>query len=74
VSAPLPIEVSALAVAHERTAETWWGLNRPKAPGARQRGKPARQIAAQEFDAGLTPFSYRSSSRRRLPFSLPLAL
>jgi plasmid stabilization system protein ParE len=34
VSAPLPIEVSALAAAHVRTAETWWGLNRPKAPGA----------------------------------------
>ena len=34
MSEPLHIEISALAAAHVRTAETWWGLNRPKAPGA----------------------------------------
>jgi hypothetical protein len=34
VSQPLPIEISALAAAQVRTAETWWGLNRPKVPGA----------------------------------------
>lgn len=34
MSDPLPIEVSALAVTQVRAAETWWQLNRPKAPGA----------------------------------------
>lgn len=34
MSEPLPIEISALAAAHVRVAETWWELNRPKAPGA----------------------------------------
>jgi hypothetical protein len=34
VSDPRPIEISALAAAHVRVAETWWQLNRPKAPGA----------------------------------------
>jgi hypothetical protein len=34
VSESLHIEISALAAAHVRTAETWWGINRPKAPGA----------------------------------------
>jgi plasmid stabilization system protein ParE len=34
VSEPLPIEVSALAAAQVKAAETWWHLNRPKAPGA----------------------------------------
>ena len=34
MSDPLLIEISALAVAHVRAAETWWQLNRPKAPGA----------------------------------------
>lgn len=34
MSEPLHIEFSALAAAHVRTAETWWGFNRPKAPGA----------------------------------------
>ena len=31
---PLPIELSALAAEQLRTAEAWWRLNRPKAPGA----------------------------------------
>ena len=30
----LHIEISARAAAHVRAAETWWQLNRPKAPGA----------------------------------------
>lgn len=34
MSAPLPIEVSALAASQVRAAETWWQANRPKAPGA----------------------------------------
>lgn len=34
MSEPLPIDVSALAAAQVRAAETWWQLNRPKAPGA----------------------------------------
>jgi hypothetical protein len=34
VSEPLSIEVSALATAHVHAADTWWRLNRPKAPGA----------------------------------------
>jgi hypothetical protein len=34
VSEALHIEISARAAAQVRTAETWWGLNRPKAPGA----------------------------------------
>lgn len=34
MSGPLHIEISALAAAHVRTAETWWQLNRPAAPGA----------------------------------------
>ena len=34
MSDPLHIEISALAAAHVREAETWWRLNRPKAPGA----------------------------------------
>jgi hypothetical protein len=34
VSAPLLVKVSALAAAQVRAAETWWQLNRPKAPGA----------------------------------------
>ena len=34
MSESLHIEIAALAAAHVRTAETWWGLNRPKAPGA----------------------------------------
>ena len=34
MSEPLHIEISALAAVQVRTAETGWGLNRPKAPGA----------------------------------------
>lgn len=34
MSEPVHIEISALAAAQVRTAETWWRLNRPKAPGA----------------------------------------
>ena len=34
MSDPLHIEISALAAAQVRAAETWWQLNRPKAPGA----------------------------------------
>jgi plasmid stabilization system protein ParE len=34
VSERLPIEISTLAAAQVRNAETWWALNRPKAPGA----------------------------------------
>jgi plasmid stabilization system protein ParE len=34
VSDRLHIDVSALAAAQVRAAETWWQLNRPKAPGA----------------------------------------
>jgi plasmid stabilization system protein ParE len=34
VSDPRHIEISALAAAQVRRAETWWQLNRPKAPGA----------------------------------------
>ena len=34
MSAPLVVEVSALAVTQVRAAESWWQLNRPKAPGA----------------------------------------
>jgi plasmid stabilization system protein ParE len=34
VSEPLHIEISEFAAAQVRRAETWWKLNRPKAPGA----------------------------------------
>jgi len=34
VSEPLPVEVSALAAEQIRAAETWWRVNRPKAPNA----------------------------------------
>ena len=34
MSDPLHIEISAIAATQVRAAETWWGLNRPKAPGA----------------------------------------
>jgi plasmid stabilization system protein ParE len=34
VSDPLHIEVSTLAAAQVHAAETWWQLNRAKAPGA----------------------------------------
>ena len=34
MSDPLHIEISGLAAAQVRAAETWWQLNRPKAPGA----------------------------------------
>lgn len=34
MSEPLHIEVSALAATHIRAAESWWRLNRPKAPNA----------------------------------------
>ena len=34
MSEPLPVEVSALAGEQVRAAETWWKVNRPKAPGA----------------------------------------
>ena len=34
MSERLPIEVSALAAEQIRAAETWWKVNRPKAPGA----------------------------------------
>jgi hypothetical protein len=34
VNKPLPVEVSDLAAAQIRAAETWWRLNRPKAPNA----------------------------------------
>ena len=60
MSEPLDIEISALAAEQVRTAETWWRLNRPKAPGAiraelerasslialhPQIGTPARNVA-----------------------------
>ena len=34
MSDPLHIEISAIAATQVRAAETWWGLNRPKAPSA----------------------------------------
>jgi hypothetical protein len=34
VSDALHIEISALAAAQVQAAETWWQLNRPKAPGS----------------------------------------
>ena len=34
MSEPLHVEVSALAATQIRAAETWWRLNRPKAPNA----------------------------------------
>jgi len=34
VSEPLPVDVSELAAGHIRAAESWWRVNRPKAPNA----------------------------------------
>jgi plasmid stabilization system protein ParE len=37
MSAPLPVELTAMAAQQIRTVEAWWSNNRPGAPGAVQR-------------------------------------
>ena len=64
---PLHIEISALAAAHVRTAETWWGLNRPKAPGAiRAELERASSLIALQPEIGTRARNIALAGVRRL--------
>ena len=83
MSDPLHIEISAIAATQVRAAETWWGLNRPKAPVPQPRliGFCDRERAATTVGVGLArhqddaPIDLASESADRIsmPVSLPEA-
>jgi plasmid stabilization system protein ParE len=53
VSEPLEITVSLLAAGHIRAAETWWRINRPKAPNAiREDLEGASSLIAAQPEVG----------------------
>ena len=67
MSEPLSIEVSALAAAHVRAAETWWQLNRPKAPDAiRSELERASSLIALQPEIGTRATNITLAGVRRL--------
>ena len=67
MSAPLHIEISALAAAQVRTAETWWGFNRPNALGAiRAELERASSLIALQPEIGTRARNIALPSVRRL--------
>jgi plasmid stabilization system protein ParE len=67
VNKPLPVEVSDLAAAQIRAAETWWRLNRPKAPNAiREDLERASSFIAVQPQAGARARNANLPGVRRL--------